>query len=222
MAKVLVLVEGQTEETFVRDVLYPHLSSQGIFIRATLASSKKVKQGTTFKGGVTSYAKIKRDIQLLLMDTSASVVTTMIDFYGLPENFPGYDSIPSGSYQGKVKHLERAFETDINNQRFKAYLQPHEYEAFLFVSPKDTAHVFADHGKAKQVSAILSQFASAEEINDNPATAPSKRILSIFSEYQKPVHGPLIAARTGMENLRSHCKHFGEWLLMLENIGKQS
>lgn len=219
MAKVLVLVEGQTEETFVRDVLYPHLAAQEVFIRATLVSTKKVKLGSTFRGGVTSYTKIKRDVQLLLMDTSASLVTTMIDFYGLPTSFPGYASIPGGSCHKRVMHLEKAFESDISNSRFRPYLQIHEFEAFLFVSPENTAHVFADHKKAKQVRDVLTQFTTAEEINDNPATAPSKRISKIFSEYQKTVHGPLIAARTGIETLRNHCKHFNEWLTILEDLG---
>ncbi|WHZ16799.1 MAG: hypothetical protein OJF52_003649 [Nitrospira sp.] len=221
MARVLVLVEGQTEETFVRDVLSPHLADHNVFIRATLATNKKVKFGPTFRGGVTSYPKIKRDVQLLLMDTSASLVTTMIDFYGLPSDFPGYGSIPAGSCHKKVAHLERAFNVDIGNSRFRPYLQTHEYEAFLFVSPEDTARVFADQRKARNVRAVLDQFETAEDINDNPSTAPSKRIANIFSEYQKAVHGPLIAVRTGIQNLRNHCKHFNEWLTMLENLGTQ-
>jgi hypothetical protein len=43
--KVLILVEGQTEETFVREILAPHLSSSGIYPIAKLATTKRVKKG---------------------------------------------------------------------------------------------------------------------------------------------------------------------------------
>jgi len=65
---------------------------------------------------------------------------------------------------------------------------------------------------------IKRSFANPEEINDNPETAPSKRILKIFSGYQKVLHGPTIAKRIGIENIRTECPHFHEWLDWLENL----
>ena len=41
MSKVLILVEGQTEETFVREVLYSHLSTVGVYPIAKLATMLK-------------------------------------------------------------------------------------------------------------------------------------------------------------------------------------
>jgi hypothetical protein len=38
MSKVLIYVEGQTEETFVGEVLAPHLSKNGIYPTAVLAT----------------------------------------------------------------------------------------------------------------------------------------------------------------------------------------
>lgn len=34
-------------------------------------------------------------------------------------------------------------------------------------------------------------------INDDPSTAPSKRILALMPGYEKPFHGPLIACDIG-------------------------
>ncbi len=89
MSKVLILVEGQTEEAFVTQLLAPHLASRNVYPVPKLVITKRVKGGPDFKGGVFSYIKVKNDIKLLLKDTSASVVTTLLDFYGLPSDFPG-------------------------------------------------------------------------------------------------------------------------------------
>lgn len=37
MTRVKVFVEGQTEETFIRDVLIPHFAPQGIYLTPILA-----------------------------------------------------------------------------------------------------------------------------------------------------------------------------------------
>jgi hypothetical protein len=97
MKFVKIYVEGQTEETFVRDVLTPHLSGIGVYPTPVLAKTKREKSGRAFKGGLTSYAKVRRDILRLLDDSSAAAVTTMLDFYGLPKDFPGNSIIPTGS-----------------------------------------------------------------------------------------------------------------------------
>ena len=78
MKRVLVLVEGQTEETFVRDVLAPHLLDRNVALIPKILVTKRVKSGGHFKGGVTSYDKVKGDVQRLLADTHAERVTTML------------------------------------------------------------------------------------------------------------------------------------------------
>ncbi len=57
MKKVLILVEGQTEETFVKQVLSPYLNRFDIFIIPTIIVTKRVKIGADFKGGVPEYPK---------------------------------------------------------------------------------------------------------------------------------------------------------------------
>ncbi len=58
MRKLLLLVEGQTEETFVRDVLSPWLASKGINPIAIIVRTKLMAGSPSFKGDHTSYAKI--------------------------------------------------------------------------------------------------------------------------------------------------------------------
>ena len=59
---------------------------------------------------------------------------------------------------------------------------------------------------------------SPEEINNSPLTAPSKRILEIFPEYEKPFHGCLTVMEIGLDTIRSQCSHFNQWLTKLEHL----
>src|SRR5262245_7343839 len=105
MKLVRILVEGQTEETFVRDVLGPALWERGVSLRETVVATKRVKAGGKFKGGVTSYRQVATEVRLLLGDSSAHLVTTMLDFYRLPRDFPGWKTCPAGSGAHRAAHL---------------------------------------------------------------------------------------------------------------------
>ncbi len=220
MSKVLILVEGQTEETFVREVLYSHLSTVGVYPIAKLATTKRVKSGPDFKGGIVSYGKFKNDVVRLLGDTSAATVTTMVDFYGLPTDFPGRRTVPTVSCYDQVAYVEREIRKDIGHPRFLPYLALHEFEAMLFVAPEKINQAFPGTNKGDELTAIREQFESPEEIDDNPQTAPSKRLEAIFPGYQKPLYGPLIILEIGIEQIREECSHFDKWLTKMEKIGE--
>jgi hypothetical protein len=64
--RALILVEGQTEERFVKDMLAPAFFEKELFFSATILVTKRVKDGPNFKGGVTSFAKFRNDLQRLL------------------------------------------------------------------------------------------------------------------------------------------------------------
>lgn len=85
--RALVLVEGQTEERFVKDVLAPAFWSRGLYLSPTILVTKRVKDGPNFKGGVTRFARFENDLRELLRSGGA-VVTTILDYYRLPADFP--------------------------------------------------------------------------------------------------------------------------------------
>ncbi len=218
MNRIFILVEGQTEETFVRNTLSPHLNSKEFYVTPILVNTKIVKSGLNFKGGVVSYGKVRNDILRLLKDTNVTLVTTFFDFYGLPSDFPNYSAMPSSSCYSQVAHLESAIEKDINDPRFLPYLALHEFEAMLFVAPDKIVSAFPGTNKNKDLHAIKNSFASPEEINNNPDTAPSKRITKLFTEYRKTFHGPLVTNQIGLDQIRNQCPHFNQWLEKLENL----
>ena len=219
MKRVLIYVEGQTEETFVRDLLSPYLWNQfQIDLRPCIAKTKRTKAGHAFKEGIVSYDKVKREILRLLEDTSAVRVTTMIDYYGLPNNFPGKNTLPSGTPYERVAYLEQEFARDIDHPRFLPFLMLHEFETFVFVAPHELGQIFPQYkaNLPKLLQSIGNQ--TPEEINEGKDTHPARRIRDFFPDYQKTLHGPRIIRRIGLGPIRQRCPHFNEWLTKLESL----
>ena len=92
----------------------------------------------------------------------------------------------------------------------------HEFEALLFSKPDKLS--CALHQSAVGFAKIRASFPTPEEINDNPETAPSKRIIKFYPAYQKAVHGPMVAKRIGLDVIRQQCVHFNAWLGWLESL----
>jgi hypothetical protein len=149
------------------------------------------------------------------------MVTTIIDYYALPDDFPGYAARPGGSDPYvKVKHLERCFAEDVGHAKFLPYFSLHEYEALVFTDPARCDWIFERPSVISVLKAIRDAHETPEHINDGATTAPSKRLMDAFPVYQKPVHGPLATGHIGLTALRAACLHFGEWLAAMERLGE--
>jgi len=214
MDKILALVEGQTEERFVKDVLSPYLYSKNKLIIPKIINTKVVKSGPNCKGGWVSYVNAKKDLLRLLGDTSASLVTTLVDYYGLPQDFPTWNC--TGNCFDKVEAAEKAFSEDIQNSKFLPYIQLHEFEGLLFSSPRVIADTLVNID-TRSVQNIRNSVSSPEEINQGAETHPSKRLLRLFPQYNKPHYGTLISSRIGIEEIIDNCPHFKSWIEKLIN-----
>jgi hypothetical protein len=218
MKRVLVLVEGQTEERFFKDVLCPYYWERSIDLVPKIATTKRVMIGPYFKGGITDYSKVEKDIHLLLGDSGAKAVTSFIDYYALPSDFPGMASRPTGKAIQRVVHVETEWAKRVNHRRFHPYLMMHEFEAILFCSPGELSIALHQPGTGRELEKIRESVQSPEEINEGPDTSPSKRIIRCSSVYQKTVHGPLVAKRIGLKVIREQCAHLNEWLNWIESL----
>lgn len=215
MTRVYLLVEGQTEETFVRELLAPHYANQGLYLRPII-----VRTSTGHKGGLVSYAKVKAQIEKLCKQDSHAFVSTMFDLYALPRDFPKNANAYLEQRGGadKANFLEVALAQDINQHNFIPYIQVHEFEALLFAETQAFA-LWTEASVLEKLKDIAMQYANQPEtINDGPTTAPSKRIQALMPSYQKPLHGALIACEIGLDKMRATCPHFANWLAKLEGI----
>lgn len=221
MKRVLILVEGQTEERFVKDTLGPHLAAIGLAMTPTLLTTKCVKSGGTFKGGVTSFDKFAADTHRLLRGAGRDgCVTTMLDYYRLPADFPGMDNRPHAlDYLLRVQHVQQAIAAYFDDRRLLPFLALHEFEAWLF-SCAETLPNLLDSAKHLQFGLICTGLQTPEQINERPGHNPAARIESLFPSYRKTLHGPTAAARIGLPLIRSRCPHFARWLERLEAFAK--
>ncbi len=217
MKQIYILAEGQTEEIFIRDVLRHHLMKRRIYPNVILSTTKRVQGGPNFRGGVVSYGKVKHDLKQLLNNSQAALVTTFLDYYNIPADFPAFSELPAkGTCYERVKHLEQAFAADINHPKFMPYLALHQFEAMLFVDPYEIDRNIPEAKALERFEKIKAAFASPEEIDEE--RPPSKRLLEIFRGYQKTYHSPLIVEEIGLENIRNECSHFAGWLTQIEAV----
>jgi hypothetical protein len=221
MKRALVLVEGATEERFVKDLLRPHLWTLNLDIAPTLLVTKRVKRGGSFRGGVTGFGKFENDAKRLLASAGDALVTTMLDYYRLPADFPGMATRPLGTPIQRVGHVERAMQKHFGSPaNFLTYLALHEFEALLFSSPEELPRAVTQPEKKSEFAAIRAEFPTPEDINERPGKSPSKRIERLFPAYRKAIHGPSTVARIGLERIRVECPHFAEWLNKLESYAR--
>ena len=215
MSRIYLLVEGQTEEAFVGELLTPHYARMGLYLTPIIVSTSP-----GHRGGVVSYAKIKPQIIRLCRQDARAKVSTLFDLYALPTDFPGKTDAGypvNGSGVQKADYLESRLRQDINESNFLPNLLVHEFEALLFTAPHKFAE-WTDDAAVVPKLASATQGHAPEDINDSPLTAPSKRVLAVMPEYQKPFHGPLIACEIGLDAMRQACPHFNAWLAKLEGF----
>ncbi|EFP66415.1 Uncharacterised protein [Ralstonia pickettii] len=215
MSRVYLLVEGQTEEAFVNELLVPHYARMGLYLTPIIVSTSP-----GYRGGVVSFAKIKPQIEKLCKQDNGAHVTTLFDLYALPDDFPGKSSAayPAGmSGQRKAEFLETELAKSIGQRNFIPNLLVHEFEALLFVQI-ETFEQWTDDDSVLEPLRAVRRTTLPEDINDSPLTAPSKRILSAWQGYQKTFHGPLIACDIGLDTMRAACPHFDGWLQKLEAL----
>jgi len=222
MKRVHVLCEGLTEQLFVQSVLQDYFAQKNIL----LIPSQIGTPG--HKGGNIKIERVLRDLKIRLLGDQDAYCTTLIDYYGLSKKFPGkQESSTQKELLDKADWMTKCFKDYIEDKlgieaqkRFIPFVQMHEFESLLFSLPQAFAES-CDRKSVAHLIAIRNQFASPEHINDNPATAPSKRIKQHCPRFQKTKDGPRIANNIGLESIRRECKHFDRWLKRLENLSEK-
>lgn len=214
MRRLHVLVEGQTEEIVVNSVIDPYLAAQGWAVSVSILTTKRLAGGGKIRGGVSGWERIRREVGRLL--PSFDVVTTMIDYYGYPDDAPGMATRPAAGAIERVRHVEHALEMAVDDQRFVPHLTLHETEAWVFAAANALADLLDDRSVGSDLRKVADEAGGPELINDDPATAPSRRLRARLPAYQKTLHGPLSIEAAGLAPLRAQCPHLDSWLNELE------
>jgi hypothetical protein len=228
MARLLIHVEGQTEESFVNEVLRDYLVNLGYqSVSARIVGNARLRQR---RGGIRPWPSVRKDIINHLREDSGCIATTMVDFYALPQHgdgaWPGR-ATASGTGAGlKASHVESALAKDLssevgsifNPRRFVPFVVMHEFEGLLFSDCAAFCKGIGRRDLELQFQQIRNDFYTPEDINDSPITCPSKRVKDLVPGYEKPLYGTLAALEVGLSRIRKQCPHFDSWLRQLESL----
>ncbi len=209
MIRVAISVEGQTEEEFVKRTLAPHLLPRTIDVRPILIGRARAAGRS---GGNVTVDGLSSEISALYR--SFDVVTSLVDYYGFRDK---------GSYM--IEQLEEVLQDAVsrrvrrlNPQRLFPYVQRHEFESLLFADVEAFATLDPDGSQVERLRSVRARFTTPEDINDDPETAPSKRIAATIPRYRKRLHGPEVAERIELSAIRTECPRFHHWLTRLESL----
>jgi hypothetical protein len=226
MSRILIHVEGETEETFVNEVLAAHLHLTGYEkVSARLVGNARQRDR---RGGIRAWSAVRGDILRHMLEDTGCLSTTMVDYYGLPSTgpraWPGRSAASTAPFEKRASLVEQALLGDLARElpegvaamRFIPYVMMHEFESMLFSDCERLAAGIGRPDLTASLTSIRSEFRSPEEINDSPQSAPSKRMEALVPGYQKPLHGNIAAIEIGLATIRAECLHFSQWLGQIE------
>lgn len=223
MSRVLILVEGPTERAIVDQVFAPELGAQGVYLYPRVVGKPGHKGGNRF-------APVLRELKALMRQEPGSVVTMLFDYYGLSGDWPSIntaqgmppDAVPGILEPAIAAAVAREIGRDFNANLFIPYIQMHEVESLLFSGPAEMAVIFQQPHLEEEFAEIVATCGGCELINNDPETAPSKRIQNLYPGYKKGssvnAHAYRIAQHIGVERIRRECPHFNEWINKLEQL----
>lgn len=222
MPEVLVIVEGQTEEQFIKQLIAPALHSMQIFVKPQL-----LQTSPGFSGGAISFDRLKLHVRNALRKPGSPIISTFLDLYALDSSFPDFDlAQKKNTLEAKVRSLNEALHeaivklTSCRPERFVAHIQPHEFEGLLFSDVSALTQVEPEWCRHKStLTSIRAKYQTPEHINDGYETAPSKRLGKLLRpEYRKTRHGPLAAKKITLEVMERECPHFRSWMNRLRQL----
>ncbi len=217
--EVVAIVEGKTEEIFIKNILQPHLANRNIFITPIIAS----KPGQ--KGGDVKFARVKNDIERHLKQRPDIYLTLFVDFYGIKSDWPGIGETEQISgpknkaecvNQETTDKVVEIFAEQNAERTFIPYIAMYEFEALLFSSPAILAQKL--QVEESEIVSIIEECGGPENIDNSPVTAPSKRLESLSHRFKKTTTGIAVLKEIGLSAIRKKCPIFDGWVTTLESI----
>lgn len=209
MKQLIFLVEGKSEVIFIERYLIPYLyqqkrALQAVHMRAqTIRTNRKLHK----KGGAPNYPKVKNELGILLKRPNR-IVTTLLDFYALPTDFPNHTTDKQ-----KVQQIEEGMFQDFGVAHFLPFIQVYELEALMFADL--TWSDMYEEKEQASLQAIAVAFSTPEAINHHQP--PSKRLHELIA-YKKVADTDLIFSEINLDVVRQQCPRFNQWVTQLLNI----
>ena len=221
LVTAVALVEGPSEQIFIKNLVAPHLATRNILLTPIVIS----KPGQ--KGGDVRFERVINDIELHLKQRPDTYLTLFLDYYGIKGEWPGLaESLRLPTPAAKASHFGQSTSSVIVSrfgeyrpaERFIPYVSMHEFESLLFSSPEILAANL--RVKPEAITQILNTCGQPEAINSSRESAPSKRLDAFCapSRFKKTTSGISIASSIGLPRIREACPLFNAWITRLETL----
>jgi hypothetical protein len=149
----------------------------------------------------------------LLASSHFALVSTLIDFYGYPKDGPGAGCARPHQPRKCVQIRQEAMAERIDDPRFVPHVVLHEFETWVIAAAIGATAVLGDRSVAVKLAAQAAEVGNdVELLDDGPQSAPSKRVLQCWPEYQKVVDGIDVIADRGLEHVMDACPAFRAWV----------
>jgi len=213
MIDLAIVVEGATEEVFVRNVLKAYLKCKGIDVDP---KPFQIGAGRSGCGGNVTIDELASDMHTCYEFHRSDAVTSLVDFYGFNDEGDRSPDQLVEAIQNKIREFSQNRELD---EKFVfPYVQVHEFEGLLF-SKVDRFEEEFGQAVVEDLQEIRDEVLTPEDINNGEQTAPSKRIRDLIGKrYRKMIHGPDLAAKIGLDTIRDECPRFNAWLDRIERL----
>lgn len=213
MRQVVILVEGQTEEALVKEVLGPAASMQGTYVTPVVVTTSATPTGAHHGGG--HWKHYHTQLQDLLKASHWHRVGLLLDYYQYPKGAPEREEATSSESLGSTGRqatLMAALRAEYPDPRFRPLVVLHEIEALVLaaIDAGQGDGLLSRQGLAELRQAITRAH-GPEQVNDGPSTAPSKRLEAADPGYMKTVTGPLLVSEAGLPAVLERCPTFKDW-----------
>ena len=192
---VSVVCEGQTEVDFIKCLNEKYFNPKEISLKPV-----SYNKSTSMNGNVS----VDRIVQYI-KKAKHPIVTTFVDYYGFKHQS-----------SRSVTQIEEEIKEKANKEFLIPYLQMHEIEALWFSDIKEVKN--PNDSQVDMLMKIIDEYPNPEDINNSPQTAPSKRLESIFPDYQKVLDGKLISNKLSIPKIQEKCPRFSKWLKDIEDM----
>lgn len=213
MGQVVILVEGQTEEALVKEVLGPAASMRGTYVTPVVVTTSATPTGAHHGGG--HWKHYHTQLQDLLKASHWHRVGLLLDYYQYPKGAPEREEATSSESLGSTGRqatLMVALRAEYPDPRFRPLVVLHEIEALVLaaIDAGQGDGLLPRQGLAELRQAITRAH-GPEQVNDGPSTAPSKRLEAADPGYMKTVTGPLLVSEAGLPAVLERCPTFKDW-----------
>lgn len=226
MVEIAIVAEGPSEQQFIVNYLDPYLcqaSGGKLYTKAIVVKTGVDANGKACSGGGGWYSRATPCydslIRSLLAEPQLQGVSTMIDYYGFPQDFIQKAGLSAPKCEELEEKLLECYTKREQPGKFLPFVVKHEFETLVIAAALHGSSTVFSAAEIRQMAGWRDSSGGVEEINDSPQTSPSKRIIQLKERskvrYRKVPDSTDVFDHTPFEAVLKECPRFADWVAKL-------